>query len=111
MGTSPETFEQVRDILRKLDEGIDDARRRRTQTPDRTSADHLAGNSAGIPGSPGISTPGSNGPPPGNPGTPGTPGPAGTPAGSPGTPNPAWRGRAKPLRPAESRSSDGSVPG
>ncbi len=34
MATSPETFHQVRDILKKLDRSISDARRRRLATDD-----------------------------------------------------------------------------
>lgn len=33
MGTSPETFAQVKNILRKLDQSIDAARNRRLATP------------------------------------------------------------------------------
>ena len=34
MGTSPETFDQVKNILRKLDRSITDARQRRLDTND-----------------------------------------------------------------------------
>lgn len=34
MGTSPETFDQVKNILRKLDRSITDARQRRLDTDD-----------------------------------------------------------------------------
>jgi hypothetical protein len=42
MATSPETFRQVRDILKKLDRSIDSARDRRlsTEGPDEPSIGH-----------------------------------------------------------------------
>lgn len=39
MGTSPETFDQVKNILRKLDRSITDARQRRLDTDDKPTAD------------------------------------------------------------------------
>jgi hypothetical protein len=43
MGTSPETFDQVKNILRKLDRSITDARQRRLDTDDKHQpADNLS---------------------------------------------------------------------
>lgn len=38
MGTSPETFDQVKNILRKLDRSITDARQRRLDTDDSSKS-------------------------------------------------------------------------
>lgn len=38
MGTSPEAFNQVKNILQKLDRSIDDARTRRLNTPDEPAS-------------------------------------------------------------------------
>lgn len=59
MAISPETFAQVKDILRKLDRSIDDARTRRTRTG--TDLGSTAGSDEVIGGGNGLREPNGNG--------------------------------------------------
>lgn len=57
MGTSPETFNQVKDILKKLDRSIDDARNRRVSTGVTPPSQQMKPQGAGSSGSTGGHTP------------------------------------------------------
>jgi len=50
MGTSPETFDQVKNILRKLDRSITDARQRRLDTDETPAAENPSNDPNAKPG-------------------------------------------------------------